>query len=105
MSPSSPSVSVRARVRVLVRAAFPVRVVLAVLAVLLLSTAPAHAQIPRGNKLGKHWSQPYNNTLLRQYLTEGSFFHTLTVDSGGSGDFTSLSAALAYVTTQNPTLT
>jgi hypothetical protein len=66
--------------------------------------APATAQIPRGNKLGKRWPQPYNLTLLRQYLTEGSFFHTLTVDSGGSGDFTTLSTALAYVASQNPTL-
>jgi hypothetical protein len=95
------SVPVRARVRVPVRA---VLVVPVVLAVLVLSVLPAAAQIPRGNKLGKRWPQPYNLTLLRQYLTEGSFFHTLTVDSGGSGDFLTLSAAIAYVTAQNPTL-
>jgi hypothetical protein len=97
----SSSVSVRVPVRVCVRA---VLAVLALLAVLVLSAIPASAQIPRGNKLGKRWSQPYNLTLLRQYLTEGSFFHTLTVDGGGSGDFTTLSSALAYVAAQSPTL-
>jgi hypothetical protein len=99
------SVPVRAFVRVPVRAASSVLAVLAVLAVLVLSAHPAHAQIPRGNKLGKRWPQPYNLTLLRQYLTEGSFFHTLTVDSGGSGDFLTVSAAITYVSAQNPTST
>src|SRR5215470_10325718 len=94
-------------VRIPVRAAFCVRVLfvlLTVLALFFLSTTPANAQIPRGNKLGKHWAQPYNLALLRQYLTEGSFFHTVTVDSGGSGDFTTITSALAFVTAQNPTL-
>jgi hypothetical protein len=104
-SSSSPSVPVRARVRVPVRAASSIRAVLVVLAVLVLSALPAAAQIPRGNKLGKRWPQPYNLTLLRQYLTEGAFFHTLTVDSGGSGDFLTVSAAITYVTAQNPTST
>jgi hypothetical protein len=100
-------VPVRARVRVPVRAASFVRAVLVVpvvLAFLVLSTHPAAAQIPHGSKLGKRWPQPYNLTLLRQYLTEGSFFHTLTVDSGGSGDFLTVSAAIAYVSAQNPTV-
>jgi hypothetical protein len=95
------SVSVRARVR----AASSVLAVPVVLAVLVLSALPSAAQIPHGSKLGKRWPQPYNLTLLRQYLTEGAFFHTLTVDSGGSGDFLTVSAALAYVTAQNPTST
>jgi hypothetical protein len=102
----SKSLSPSVFVHLPVRAAFPVLAVLAVLYVLaFLFPSAAHAQIPRGNKLGKRWSQPYNNTLLRQYLTEGSFFHTITVDSGGSGDFISLSAALAFVTSQNPSFT
>lgn len=79
-------------------------VVLAVLAVLDLSGVlpPAEAQTPRGSTFGKRWEQPYNTQLLRQYLTEGGFYHTITVDSGGSGDFTDLSVALAFVATQNP---
>jgi hypothetical protein len=101
-TPSSASVPVR----VPVRATVPVLAVLAVLYVLsCLFPTPANAQIPRGNKLGNRWPQPYNNLLLRQYLIEGSFFHTLTIDSGGSGDFTSISPALAFVTAQNPSIT
>jgi hypothetical protein len=82
-------------------------VVLAALAVLDLFGAlpPAEAQIPRGSKFGKRWPQPYNAQLLRQYLTEGGFYHTVTVDSGGSGDFTKLSDAFAFVASQNPTMT
>ena len=101
MRNTSSSVPVSVSVRV------PVREVLAVFYVLSLFffSIPAQAQIPRGNKLGNRWSQPYNNLLLRQYLTDGSFFHTVTLDSGGSGDFISLSAALAFVTAQNPSPT
>ena len=82
------------------------RTVLLVLAVLLVPffACPGEAQIPRGNRLGKRWSQPYNNPHFRQYLTEGGFYHTVTLDSGGSGDFTDLSDALAFVASQNPTL-
>ena len=82
------------------------RTVLLVLAVLLVPffACPGEAQIPRGNRLGKRWNQPYNNSLLRQYLTEGGFYHTATLDSGGSGDFTDLSDAVAFVASQNPSL-
>lgn len=82
------------------------RTVLLVFAVLLVPffACPGEAQIPRGNRLGKRWPQPYNSALLRQYLTEGSFYHTVTLDSGGSGDFTDLSDALAFVASQNPSL-
>lgn len=82
------------------------RTVLLVLAVLLVPffACPGEAQIPRGNRLGKRWSQPYNNSLLRQYLTDGGFYHTVTLDSGGSGDFTDLSDAVAFVASQNPSL-
>ncbi len=78
-----------------------VLVVLAVLWVPVIA-CPAESQIPRGNRLGKRWLHPYNSSHLRQYLTEGSFYHTITVDSGGSGDFTDLSNALSYVASQNP---
>jgi hypothetical protein len=83
-----------------------VRVGLVVLALFLIPflACPAESQIPRGNRFGKRWPQPYSNSLFRQYLTEGSFYHTVTVDSGGSGDFTDLSTALAYVASQNPSL-
>ena len=82
------------------------RTVLLVLAVLLVPffACPGEAQIPRGNRLGKRWSQPYNNSLFRQYLVEGGFYHTVTLDSGGSGDFTDLSDAVAFVASQNPAL-
>ena len=80
------------------------RTVLLVFSVLLIPffACPGEAQIPRGNRLGKRWSQPYNNSHFRQYLTEGGFYHTVTLDSGGSGDFTDLSSALAFVASQNP---
>ena len=82
------------------------RTVLLVLSVLLVPffACPGEAQIPRGNRLGKRWSQPYNNSHFRQYLTEGGFYHMVTLDSGGSGDFTDLSDAVAFVASQNPSL-
>ena len=82
-------------------------VVLVVLAVVDLSgfLPPAAAQIPHGTLYGKKLSEPYNTPLIRKYLTEGAFYHTVTVDSGGSGDFIKLSDAFAFVAAQNPTLT
>jgi hypothetical protein len=81
-----------------------IRIALVVLAVLWfpLFACPAESQIPRGNRLGKRWTLPYSSSHLRQYLTEGSFYHTVTVDSGGSGDFTDLSNALSYIASQSP---
>jgi len=102
MKPKSPNPRVPPVLSVLF-----VLVVLFVLSVLVLVGVipPAEAQIPRGSKFGKRWTQPYNTQLLREYITEGGFYHTITVDSGGSGDFMKISEAFAFVAAQNPTMT
>ena len=47
---------------------------------------------------------PYNMWQVRQYLSSVSFARTVTVDPGGSGDFTTYAAAVQFVASQNPTL-
>jgi hypothetical protein len=93
------SVSVRATVRALVRAARSVLVALGVLAVLVLAPAtPAQAQLPRPQK------PPYNTALLKHYATTAAFPYTLTVCRGAAygGDYASLAAALQAIPQRFP---
>jgi hypothetical protein len=76
---------------------FAVLVVLAVLD--LLGVLPAEAQIPRANP------RPYNTAQITHWLSNARFSRTVTVDGGGSGDFSNLPAALAYVASQKPNWT
>jgi hypothetical protein len=83
----------------LVLAVLAVLVVLEVLGVL----PPAEAQIPHATRYGKKLPEPYSTPLIRKYLKEGGFYHVVTVDPGGSGDFQDISEAFAFVASQNPT--
>ena len=75
-----------------------VLVVLAVLLVLLLFTAPAASQLPRPG------ATPYNTTQLRQYVTTATFPWTITVCKGApyGGDYADLSDALAAIPKRFP---
>ena len=69
---------------------------LLIFVVLMLLASPSLAQLHSKGI-------PYNMWQVRQYLSSAPFARTVTVDPGGSGDFTTYAAAVAFVATQNPT--
>ncbi|HEX4954793.1 MAG TPA: hypothetical protein VF017_15480 [Thermoanaerobaculia bacterium] len=64
----------------------------------LLLAAPVLAQLPRTAPDG---SVPFWNGDLRRYVQRATFARTVTVDATGAGDYSTLSAALAYVAAQS----
>ncbi|HYU35769.1 MAG TPA: hypothetical protein VEW48_26730 [Thermoanaerobaculia bacterium] len=67
-----------------------------VLAVLvLLGVLPAEAQIPRGQSIITTYD-------IRAWLATGRFSRSVVVDREGHGDFRTVAAAIAYVTSKSP---
>lgn len=61
---------------------------------LALASTAAPAQIPRPR------TTPYNSKLTSKFLETARFTRTVTVDSGGAGDFASVKAACDFVAAQ-----
>lgn len=76
------------------KSALTVLLVLYVLCVL-----PAEGQLPRATP------RPYNTDQISQWLSTARFSRTVTVDASGTGDFSTLPAALTYVAAQMPNWT
>lgn len=74
-----------------------IRAVSALLLALLFSSMAADAQLPRGKA---KYPNSMSTRQIAQYLQSAQFARMVTVDSGGSGDYTSIAAALAHVAAQ-----
>jgi len=74
----------------------PLRRFAALPLVLLILPAILDAQLPRARPgYEQTWKRSNNPRHLRDYLTTASFWHMVTVDSGGAGDFIKLGDGLA----------